>query len=150
MTTTLRAPGKIVNVLATTALTSSIPVQYGNKIAIPIDDIANGATGGAYVSGQHVLPAVETEAFVVGDQLYYDTTALELVKTPNANTILAGTCAEPKASAGATGEVNLNGQDGRMMPNQADSAAGDLAAQIVLFNLLLDKLKDAGFMVADA
>jgi hypothetical protein len=36
-----------------------------------------------------------------------------------------------------------------VMPNQADSVAADVAALVVDFNLLLDKLKAAGLMVAD-
>lgn len=35
------------------------------------------------------------------------------------------------------------------MPNQADSVAADVPALVVDFNLLLDKLKAAGLMVAD-
>lgn len=38
----------------------------------------------------------------------------------------------------------------RTAANQADSVAADTAAMVVDFNLLLDKLKAAGLMVADA
>lgn len=37
-----------------------------------------------------------------------------------------------------------------VMPNQPDSVAADVAALVVDFNLLLDKLKAAGYMEVDA
>ena len=46
-------------------------------------------------------------------------------------------------------EVNAEVPVTEGMPNQADSVAGDVAALVVDFNLLLDKLKAAGLMVAD-
>jgi len=46
-------------------------------------------------------------------------------------------------------EVNAEVPVTEVMPNQADSVAGDVAALVVDFNLLLDKLKAAGLMVAD-
>jgi hypothetical protein len=46
-------------------------------------------------------------------------------------------------------EVNTEVPATTVMPNQADSVAADVAALVVDFNLLLDKLKAAGLMVAD-
>ena len=46
-------------------------------------------------------------------------------------------------------EVNAEVPATTVMPNQADSVAVDVPALVVDFNLLLDKLKAAGLMVAD-
>ena len=46
-------------------------------------------------------------------------------------------------------EVNAEVPVTTVMPNQADSVAADVPALVVDFNLLLDKLKAAGLMVAD-
>jgi hypothetical protein len=46
-------------------------------------------------------------------------------------------------------EVNAEVPVTTVMPNQADSVAVDVPALVVDFNLLLDKLKAAGLMVAD-
>jgi hypothetical protein len=46
-------------------------------------------------------------------------------------------------------EVNAEVPTTLVMPNQADSVAADVPALVVDFNLLLDKLKAAGLMVAD-
>lgn len=46
-------------------------------------------------------------------------------------------------------EVNGEVPVTTVMPNQADSVAADVPAMVVDFNLLLDKLKAAGLMVAD-
>jgi hypothetical protein len=46
-------------------------------------------------------------------------------------------------------EVNGEVPTTTVMPNQADSVAADVPALVVDFNLLLDKLKAAGLMVAD-
>ena len=46
-------------------------------------------------------------------------------------------------------EVNAEVPTTTVMPNQADSVAIDVPALVVDFNLLLDKLKAAGLMVAD-
>jgi len=46
-------------------------------------------------------------------------------------------------------EVNDEVPVTEVMANQPDSVAASNAALVVDFNLLLDKLKDAGLMVAD-
>lgn len=43
-----------------------------------------------------------------------------------------------------------DGEGVTVMPNQPDSVAADVAALVVDFNLLLDKLKAAGYMEVDA
>lgn len=47
-------------------------------------------------------------------------------------------------------EVNAEVPTTTVMPNQPDSVAADVAALVVDFNLLLDKLKAAGLMTPDA
>ena len=46
-------------------------------------------------------------------------------------------------------EVNAEVPVTTVTPNQADSVAADVPALVVDFNLLLDKLKTAGLIVAD-
>lgn len=70
-------------------------VVLGKHIAIANCDIKQGETGTVSMSGVYEIKA-NTEAFVVGDNLYFDTTSNEVTKTATGG-IEAGLCIEAKA-----------------------------------------------------
>lgn len=82
-------------------------VVLASRISIAGEKIAVGATGSLQVTGVYELPAVNNEAFAVGDLLYWDATAGKLTKTSTSNTA-AGWCVEAKATAGTLGKVKID------------------------------------------
>ncbi|QNU67257.1 DUF2190 family protein [Ruminiclostridium herbifermentans] len=76
------------------------------RIGIAQEDIAIGATGTVAVTGVIELPADNTAAFAVGEQLYWDSTNNKLTKTANSN-IPAGWCTEPKATSSVTAKLKI-------------------------------------------
>lgn len=76
------------------------------RIGVAAEDIAIGATGSVNVEGIYELPAVTTTAFVVGDQLYWDTAAGNLTAN-SAGNVPAGWCVEAKATATAVAKVKI-------------------------------------------
>lgn len=85
-------------------------IAYGDvipattRILVAGENIAVGAIGSAQAKGVFELPADNTVAFAVGDQLYWDNTNKKLNKTASGNTP-AGFSAEVKALTGTTGRV---------------------------------------------
>ncbi|MGE5631715.1 MAG: DUF2190 family protein [Caulobacteraceae bacterium] len=81
-------------------------VPLVSRIAVAAEAIAIGATGSLRVTGVHELPAINTAAFAVGDQLYWDSAAGNLTNV-SAGNILAGWCTEAKALADTTAKVKI-------------------------------------------
>ncbi|TZE81996.1 DUF2190 family protein [Calorimonas adulescens] len=81
-------------------------VPIGARIGIAAEDIAKDATGSLNVSGVFELPADNTAAFAVGDEVYWDDAGSKLTKTAGA--IKAGWVIEPKAQAGTTAKVKID------------------------------------------
>lgn len=81
-------------------------VPLVSRIAIAAETIAVGAAGSLCVNGVYELPAINTAAFAVGDQLYWDSAAGNLTNV-SAGNILAGWCTEAKALAGITARVKI-------------------------------------------
>ncbi|AYO30249.1 DUF2190 family protein [Biomaibacter acetigenes] len=81
-------------------------VPIGARIGIAAEDIAKDATGSLNVSGVFELPADNTVAFAVGDEVYWDNVGGKLTKT--AGTYKAGWVIEPKALAGTTAKVKID------------------------------------------
>lgn len=85
-------------------------VEYGDvvaisaRIGIAAENIAVGATGALNVSGVYELPADNTAAFSIGDEVYWD--GAKLTKT--AGGVVAGWITEPKAQAGAVARVKID------------------------------------------
>lgn len=69
-----------------------------SRIGVAAENIAVGVTGSVNISEVYNLPAVTTEAFAVGDPLYFDATAGKVTKVSVDNTP-AGTCTVDKAQA---------------------------------------------------
>lgn len=90
-----------------------VPIAYGsvvnltNRIGIAGENIDVGATGSVHVVGVYELPAINTAAFNVGDQLYWDPVAGVLTNVDQ-NNIPAGWATEPKALADTTARVKID------------------------------------------
>jgi predicted RecA/RadA family phage recombinase len=82
-------------------------VVLGNRIGIAAVDIANGSSGVIDISGVFTLAAVNTVAFAVGDDLFWDATAAKLNKT-EADNNYAGMCDAVKAETATTAKVEIN------------------------------------------
>ncbi|WP_026486690.1 DUF2190 family protein [Caldanaerobius polysaccharolyticus] len=81
-------------------------VPIGSRIGIAAETIANGATGSLNVTGVYELPADNTVAFNIGDEVYWDDTGDKLTKT--VGTYRAGWVIEPKAQTETTAKVKIN------------------------------------------
>jgi predicted RecA/RadA family phage recombinase len=81
-------------------------IAVGGRIGIAAENIAKGATGSLNVTGVFEMPADDTTAFAVGDEVYWDNEGAKLTKTPG--TYKAGFVTAPKAQAGATALVKID------------------------------------------
>lgn len=81
-------------------------VVIGTRIGIAAEDIAAGAVGGLKVEGAFEVPAVNNEAFAVGDIIYLDA-AGKGTKTKGILTVIMGWAIAPKATEGATALIKL-------------------------------------------
>lgn len=87
-------------------------IEYGavvplvTRIGIAAESIAVGAIGSVRVVGVDELPAINTAAFAVGDQLYWDAVAGNLTNVSAGNTP-AGWATEPKLLAGTLARVKI-------------------------------------------
>jgi len=70
------------------------------------ETIEVGATGSVHVSGVFELPAINTAAFAVGDDLYWDPNAGVLTNVAE-NNVPAGWATEPKAETETTARVKI-------------------------------------------
>lgn len=82
-------------------------VVLNTRVGIAAEDIAAGATGGLKVEGAFEIPAVTTESFAVGDDIYIDANG-KGTKTKGALTTKIGWAVAPKTTAGATAIVKIN------------------------------------------
>jgi predicted RecA/RadA family phage recombinase len=111
MSTTYRQPGEKITLTAPTGgypINIAVPVVTGTTgfCAIPIDTIAAGETGPAYVEGVHEVSALTGTAFTNGQLLYWDNTNKRLTNASTGNTRI-GRAWGAKASATATHTVKL-------------------------------------------
>ena len=81
-------------------------VALGNCCGIAAAAIAASASGVVYISGTYTVAADTTEAFALGDLLYWNSAGSKAVKAAAGNVPL-GICVEAKASAGATCNVKI-------------------------------------------
>lgn len=77
-----------------------------DKIFIAAEDILDGATGTVHTVGVFELPADNTQAFIFGEQLYWDATNKKLTRTATSNT-KAGYAAALKTQTSTTGRVKI-------------------------------------------
>jgi len=101
--------GKVIGWINGTgaAVLSGAAVVLGNIIGIALEAIANGLSGSVALEEVWTLPAINTAAFAVGDDLYWDATAGKLTNVPGP--VYAGMCTAAKAETGTEAEVKLGG-----------------------------------------
>lgn len=83
-------------------------VSLTTRIGVAAVAIAAGADGTLDMEGVFEMPAVNNSAFSQGEALYWDESESELTDTAQGN-IPAGYAFVPKAEAGATARVKLQG-----------------------------------------
>lgn len=79
-------------------------VALTGRIGVAGTDIPVGATGSLHVIGVFDVPATNTEAFTVGQPVYWDGAAVVSVEAGNT---LAGWVVAPKVSAGTIARVKI-------------------------------------------
>ncbi|OLN21408.1 hypothetical protein BTO30_14910 [Domibacillus antri] len=88
----------------TAEIKSNDVVGLATRIGVAGCDIPVGSAGSVHVIGVFDLPAVTTEAFTVGQAVYWDGTALSSNAT---GTVPAGWIIEAKAAAGAVARLKI-------------------------------------------
>ena len=89
------------------ALTAGDVVVQSNLVGVADVDIAAGELGALSVSGIYELPKNTSQAFSVGQLLYWNDTANELTTTASGNT-LVGKCTEGALAAATRGRVKFD------------------------------------------
>lgn len=129
----------------------------GGLIGVLVTTVADGDTGAANVRGVYELAQAGFDG-LQGQPVYWDTVAKELVQFPLADTdVAAGVLYKDCASGDATAQVSLNmgGVNGVAAANAnvatadgSDPATTQALANAlkVSFNLLQDKMRDAGLL----
>lgn len=79
-------------------------VSLGTRIGIAGCDIPVGATGSVHVIGVYDIPASTSEAYVVGQAVYWKDAAITSVST---DAVPAGWVVEPKATAKSLARVKI-------------------------------------------
>jgi predicted RecA/RadA family phage recombinase len=144
--TNYKQPGDIMEYSnSSTAISSGDPVVIGNRLGVAITDIAaTTGVGSVQMVGVFQLDKDADESFTQGDALFYDASDSTLTKTATGNT-WAGYAFEGAETSATSCRVKLEPSP-KQMPVQDASVAADTAAMVVDFNLLLGKLKAAGYM----
>lgn len=81
-------------------------VTLGTRIAVAMESIAPGQTGGVQTEGVFEVDAVTTEAFNVGDTVYLDASK-KATKTKGSLTVAMGYVVLPKASAAGSAQIKI-------------------------------------------
>ena len=109
MSATFKQNGELIDY---TNPSSSVGLDYGavvdldTRIGIVTADIAASGTGTLAVTGVYELPAINTAAFTLGQEVYWNGTAL----TGNgANLTPAGWCVAAKAETATVVSIKLIG-----------------------------------------
>lgn len=79
-------------------------VSLATRIGVAGCDIPVGATGSVHVEGIFDFPANNTEAFTVGQEVYWDGSSITSTET---NNVPAGWVVEAKASTGTVARVKI-------------------------------------------
>lgn len=88
----------------TTAIKANDVIEIGNRIGVAGCDIPVGSVGSLHVIGVFDLPAVNTEAFTVGQAVYWDGTALSSAAADN---VAAGWVVEAKTLQKTFGRIKI-------------------------------------------
>lgn len=135
-----------VTVAAPAAKSSGDGVLVGAIFGIAITDAENGADVAIRTTGICELAKVGSQAWSVGDKVYWDDGNDRCTSTATDGDLLIGTAAEAVGSGAdaTTGTVRLTGTQAPQAAHVADASAGS-AAEI---NAIRDALVSSGLMAA--
>ena len=103
-------PGNTITLTAPYAVASGDGLLVGSVFGVAAGDAANGETVEAALVGVFDLKKVASQAWVVGDKIYWDNTNKETTKTATANTLIGvATEAVANGAGDVVGRVRLNG-----------------------------------------
>ena len=103
-------PGHTITITAPYPLSSGDGLIVGSIFGVSTRDAANSEAVEAALIGVFDLKKSPSQAWSVGDKIYWDNNAKEATKTPTGN-ILIGAAVEPAMSGASEiiGRVRLNG-----------------------------------------
>lgn len=141
---------------AGSAIESGDVVVVGNRVGVAIADIsASTGKGSLRMKGVHYLAKTTSQAWTIGDTLFWDTSTLKLTNVPTANTKLAGYAFIAAGAADTYGYCNIGDSYNTVASEAAVATAdgSDAATTQALanalktsFNSLLVKMKASGTM----
>lgn len=103
-------PGNTITLTAPYAVASGDGLLVGPIFGIASADAASGESVEAALVGVFDLKKTASQAWAVGDQVYWDNTAKEATKTTTSNTLIGVAVAAVAGGAGdLIGRVRLNG-----------------------------------------
>ncbi len=102
-------PGNTITLTAPYAVASGDGLLVGSVFGVAAGDAANAETVEAALVGVFDLKKVASQAWVVGDKIYWDNTNKETTKTATANTLIGvATEAVANGAGDIVGRVRLN------------------------------------------
>ena len=102
-------PGNTITLAAPAAVTSGSGVLVGAIFGIAAHDAASGDSLETVTTGVFDLNKIGSQAWGLGDKVYWDNTAKEVTKTATANTLIGAAIEAVGGGAGETiGRVRLN------------------------------------------
>lgn len=110
MTTTFIAPGLVLdNLIAPTGgVTKDVGVLIQNVVVVPHATVAQTLTFSGYIEGIFTMAKATGNAWIIGQNLYWDTANNNWVVAQSATARRAGIAASAAASGDTTGQVKLN------------------------------------------
>lgn len=103
------ADGNTITVAAPYAVSKGAGAKVGSLFGVAVDTVANGATVVLVTTGIFDLAKVGSEAWAVGDAIYWDNTNKYCTKTSSGNTLVGAAVAVVGSGSGeTTGRVRLN------------------------------------------
>jgi predicted RecA/RadA family phage recombinase len=117
-----RGPGETLDLVAPSAVDGGKGLLVGGIFGVARGDIASGDSGPCDVEGEFNLTAKTSQAWSVGDVLYWDNT-LGHVTSDGSKGPRIGVCSATKASAASTGSVRLDGLTKRVLGITEGTAA---------------------------
>lgn len=102
--------GAIIPLTAPYARSAGQAAKVGSIVGVAVNDVANGAEGEFQLVGVFDLTKVGSQAWAVGDKIYWDDTNKYCTTTATSNTLIGAAVAAVAGGAGDTiGRVRLNG-----------------------------------------
>jgi predicted RecA/RadA family phage recombinase len=117
-----RGPGCVLDLTAPYAVDGGEGALVGGIFGVATGDIASGDVGPFATEGEFELTAKTSQAWSVGDSLYWDNSAKE-VTTDASKGPKIGSCTETKGSSASTGSIKLDGLTKRVLGITEGSAA---------------------------